>query len=317
MFSFNSQSRSEGSRRMATLCSALVHVAAVSVLWATGEAIPAPSISPYKLPEAVRLVSPPPRLYRPRMQPKARVDRFVAKRPAATRMLQAVRLELPALNVAPRPVPASILPEQPAIAVTRPAARPDGFPQVVRAATAVLQAQPPAAAFGSALGRHEAPSNVPPGGTTSFGAAGPAKTESPAAAIGDGGFGRIEIAREARRADLAAEAGFGAAERRLAAVAATEPTAKTKDQPVKILWKPVPKYSEEGVRRRVEGEVVLLVRFLARGTAETLEVISGLGYGLDEYALQAAEAIRFEPAMQDDQSVDYTAQVRIRFELAY
>ena len=59
------------------------------------------------------------------------------------------------------------------------------------------------------------------------------------------------------------------------------------------------------------------MRFLARGTAETLEVISGLGYGLDEYALQAAEAIRFEPAMQGDQPVDYTAQVRIRFELAY
>ena len=316
MFSFNSQSRSEGSRRMATLCSALVHVAAVSVLWATGEAIPAPSISPYKLPEAVRLVSPPDVSLQ--TDPRGLWAAFLGDTTAAaTRMLQAVRLESPALNVAPRPVPASILPEQPAIAVTRPAARPDGFPQVVRAATAVLQAQPPAAAFGSALGRHEAPSSVPPGGTTSFGAAGPAKTESPAAAIGDGGFGRIEIAREARRADLAAEAGFGAAERRPAAVAATEPTAKTKDQPVKILWKPVPKYSEEGVRRRVEGEVVLLVRFLARGTAETLEVISGLGYGLDEYALQAAEAIRFEPAMQGDQPVDYTAQVRIRFELAY
>jgi TonB family protein len=86
---------------------------------------------------------------------------------------------------------------------------------------------------------------------------------------------------------------------------------------VKILWKPVPKYSEEGIRRRIEGDVVLLVRFLAQGKAETLQIVSGLGYGLDKYALQAAESIRFEPARQDDQPVDYTAQVRIRFELAY
>jgi TonB family protein len=101
-------------------------------------------------------------------------------------------------------------------------------------------------------------------------------------------------------------------------VAASEPAAQgSSNRSVRILWKPIPKYSEEGIRRRIEGDVVLLVRFLAQGTVETLNVVSGLGYGLDEFALQAAQSIRFEPATEGDQPIDYTTQVRIRFELAY
>jgi TonB family protein len=144
-----------------------------------------------------------------------------------------------------------------------------------------------------------------------------AKTNS-AAAAGDSGFGGVEIGRARRRSAAAEEAGFGAAERALEAVSASEPAAPgAKNRPVRILWKPVPEYSEEGIRRRIEGDVVLLVRFHAQGTVETLKVVSGLGYGLDECALQAAESIRFEPATEGDRAVDSTAQVRIRFELAY
>ena len=89
------------------------------------------------------------------------------------------------------------------------------------------------------------------------------------------------------------------------------------DQQVRVLWKPSPRYSDEALAERIEGEVVLLVRFLADGTVETLQLVSGLGYGLDRHALEAAEAIRFEPATRSGQPIDYVAQVRIRFELAY
>lgn len=89
------------------------------------------------------------------------------------------------------------------------------------------------------------------------------------------------------------------------------------DQRVRILWKPSPRYSDEALAQRIEGEVVLLVRFLAGGTVETLQLVRGLGYGLDRHALEAAEAIRFEPATRSGQPIDYIAQVRIRFELAY
>jgi TonB family protein len=172
--------------------------------------------------------------------------------------------------------------------------------------------------FGAAIGKLEPTSVVPPGGATAFGAAGLARKQLSTAATGDGGFGGVEIGRAERRTAPSGEAGFGAAERRQAVKTSSEPAAQvSRNRPVKILWKPVPKYSEEGIRRRIEGDVVLLVRFLAQGRVETLEVVSGLGHGLDEYARQAAESIRFEPATQANQPVDFTAQVRIRFELAY
>ncbi len=233
-------------------------------------------------------------------------------------MPEAIREEPQAPKVEVREDPAPILPQEPAIAVARPAVKLAGFTEVARAAAPKLELEPRAAAFGSALGKREPTSISLPGGSTGFGAVALAKTQSPTGPTTDGGFGGFTIAQAERRADSAGEAGFGAAERRLTAVVAREPTsARSKKRPVKILWKPVPKYSEEGIRRRIEGDVVLLVRFLAQGTVETLQIVSGLGYGLDENALRAAQSIRFEPATEGDQPVDYTAQVRIRFELAY
>jgi TonB family protein len=87
--------------------------------------------------------------------------------------------------------------------------------------------------------------------------------------------------------------------------------------PVEILFKPRPEYTEEALRLRLEGEVVLEVRFTAAGAAEVLRLVRGLGHGLDEAAGRAARAIRFRPAMQSGQPVDTTALVHILFELAY
>ena len=48
-----------------------------------------------------------------------------------------------------------------------------------------------------------------------------------------------------------------------------------------------------------------------------LDVVSGLGHGLDEAAVQAAQQIKFKPAKRDGQPVDFPARVRIEFRLAY
>lgn len=85
---------------------------------------------------------------------------------------------------------------------------------------------------------------------------------------------------------------------------------------VDILNKPNPVYSSEGRTQRVEGDVVLEVVFLASGQMAVTRVLSGLGHGLDEAAIQAAKQIRFKPAKRDGQPVDYPARVRIRFRLA-
>jgi len=89
------------------------------------------------------------------------------------------------------------------------------------------------------------------------------------------------------------------------------------DQPVEILSKPKPAYTEEGRRLRVEGEVVLEVLFGAAGTLRVLRVVQGLGHGLDEAAIEAARKISFRPATRDGVPVDHTATLRVVFQLAY
>ena len=87
--------------------------------------------------------------------------------------------------------------------------------------------------------------------------------------------------------------------------------------PVDIVEKPRPEYTAEGRSLKIEGDVVIDMVFLANGTVQVNRVISGLGHGLDEAALRAAQQIKFKPAKRDGQPVDFPARVRIEFRLAY
>jgi TonB family protein len=87
--------------------------------------------------------------------------------------------------------------------------------------------------------------------------------------------------------------------------------------PVDILEKPRPEYTADGRSLKIEGDVVIDMVFLADGSVQVNRVISGLGHGLDEAALRAAQQIKFKPAKRDGQPVDFPARVRIEFRLAY
>jgi TonB family protein len=50
---------------------------------------------------------------------------------------------------------------------------------------------------------------------------------------------------------------------------------------------------------------------------QVVRVTKGLGHGLDEAAMRAAEQIKFKPAMQNGQPVDFPAAVHIVFQIAY
>jgi TonB family protein len=88
-------------------------------------------------------------------------------------------------------------------------------------------------------------------------------------------------------------------------------------KPAEILFKPKPAYTDEARTRKVEGDVLLQVVFSASGDVKVERVVQGLGYGLDESAEAAARQIRFRPAIQDGQPVDFPAVVHITFALAY
>jgi TonB family protein len=85
--------------------------------------------------------------------------------------------------------------------------------------------------------------------------------------------------------------------------------------PVEITFKPKPDYTDEGRKQKVNGEVRLEVLFKSDGRVHVLRVLQGLGYGLDEQAVKAAEQIKFTPALHEGQPVDSTALVHIIFEL--
>jgi TonB family protein len=87
--------------------------------------------------------------------------------------------------------------------------------------------------------------------------------------------------------------------------------------PVEIISKPKPVYTEEARQLRLEGEVLVEAQFGATGEIHVQRVVKGLGHGLDEAAVAAANKIRFKPAMQNGQPVDSAAVVHVVFELAY
>ncbi len=87
--------------------------------------------------------------------------------------------------------------------------------------------------------------------------------------------------------------------------------------PVEITYKPQPVYTEEARTLKLEGEVLLEVLFSANGTLHVNRVVRGLGHGLDEAAIAAANKMRFKPALRIGQPVDSTAVVHVTFQLAY
>ena len=93
----------------------------------------------------------------------------------------------------------------------------------------------------------------------------------------------------------------------------TSPTATA----VEITYKPNPAYTDEARTLKLEGEVLLEVLFAANGQLHVNRVVRGLGHGLDETAIAAANKMRFKPAMRSGQPIDSTTIVHVVFQLAY
>jgi protein TonB len=186
--------------------------------------------------------------------------------------------ELPVPSIdLPRPV-LPLLAVQPIAAVPAPPLRTDNF----LAPMAVAHVTPPAAVVQMA----------------GFSTAIPATQRRPPLPISLAGFGDASVTTPV---SVAARTG------------APLPLTRT----VEILSKPTPAYTEEARLRHVEGEVLLEIVFSASGQVHVLRIVRGLGYGLDESAMAAAETIRFRPAERAGVAADSTAIVHIAFQLAY
>jgi TonB family protein len=114
-----------------------------------------------------------------------------------------------------------------------------------------------------------------------------------------------------------ASSGFGAQEVAQNTVHAQHLESGPATTAVEITYKPNPVYTEEARNLKLEGEVLLEMEFAANGELHVIRVVRGLGHGLDEAAVAAANKMRFKPAMRSGQAIDSSAIVHVVFQMAY
>jgi TonB family protein len=82
-----------------------------------------------------------------------------------------------------------------------------------------------------------------------------------------------------------------------------------------ILYRERAKYTEEARQNKVVGSVVLTIVFGADGRIQDIRTVRGLPYGLTETSIQAAQKIRFHPAVQNGKPVSVRATLEFSFAL--
>ena len=85
--------------------------------------------------------------------------------------------------------------------------------------------------------------------------------------------------------------------------------------PPRIRHKVAPEFTADARTSRMQGTVVLQLVVDERGLPVNIQILSPLGFGLDEKAREAVEQWRFEPGKKDGRAVPVmvTAQVNFRF----
>ncbi len=82
-----------------------------------------------------------------------------------------------------------------------------------------------------------------------------------------------------------------------------------------ILGRPTPGYTDEARRNQIEGSVKVSVLLKADGAVSDIKVARGLGYGLDEKAIEAARQLRFVPGQKDGHAVSVRLFLEFKFSL--
>jgi protein TonB len=89
------------------------------------------------------------------------------------------------------------------------------------------------------------------------------------------------------------------------------------EHPPKVLFKPTPAYTSEATAQHITGDVTLRIRVSATGTVTVLQMVNGLGHGLDESARNAIMATKFSPATDvSGYPTDWEGLVRVNFQLS-
>ncbi len=81
------------------------------------------------------------------------------------------------------------------------------------------------------------------------------------------------------------------------------------------IYQPQPEYSEEARKAKYSGSVILSIIVDTEGHPRNIQVVQGLGMGLDEKAVEAVMKWRFKPGMRAGIAVSVIARVEVNFRL--
>jgi len=83
-----------------------------------------------------------------------------------------------------------------------------------------------------------------------------------------------------------------------------------------ILQQTTPSYTDDAIKSKVQGIVILQAVIRKDGTVDSFKVLRGLGYGLEEKAIQEIAANwRFRPGTLKGRPVDVLATIEVQFNL--
>lgn len=98
-------------------------------------------------------------------------------------------------------------------------------------------------------------------------------------------------------------------------VDATAEKVEPNKTPLKVTYKQKAQYTDKAKQAGVQGTLTLLVGFASDGTIEHVLLLKPLGYGLDEQAVAAARAMKFEPETVDGKPVSTVRPVSYTFNI--
>ncbi len=265
---------------------------------------PAPKVAIVKL-QAPRIVMPKP-LRKPKpvmMRAKLTVPRFKTAKPQVimqpqpkaamtAAMMSQVRLKHP--STAPVHLGSLF------------GVRPD--PRVTRPATVAALGNP----YGGMQGRAEEPHGV----VGSAGIGNGVRRGSNAGVVGrvaSAGFPGAAVSGNAGRYGKVASVGMPSTTRGGLVRQSSSAPAYTR---LKVLSKPPVHYTALARERKIQGQVILRVTFMADGQVVVQRLIHGLGFGLDQEAMREAKEIKFVPATRNGHPIDLTTNIVITFQLA-
>jgi TonB family protein len=85
--------------------------------------------------------------------------------------------------------------------------------------------------------------------------------------------------------------------------------------PPQLIFGPPPPFSEQARKKKIQGVVTLSLTVAVDGTARDVKVVKGLGYGLDEKAVETVSGWKFKPALKDGEPIEKEINVEVNFHL--